>query len=151
MSSEEETESTEVLDVAELPASTSKGAAITQVRSKGGRARDVDTAVLSDGATPEPAPRRPRPSRTVSGGIPPVPAKVGDAPGALLRLPGERPFDVASAKRDGMYFLGPVIGEGGMGVVMEALHQDLLRTVALKTLKEENKNENKNKNKMESE
>ncbi len=62
-------------------------------------------------------------------------------PISLVTLPGERPFDAASARPDGKYLLGEELGRGGMGRVVAARDLDMGRTVALKTLLDEHRDD----------
>ncbi len=62
-------------------------------------------------------------------------------PVALLRLPGERAFDMQAAERAGDYLQGTVLGEGGMGIVYAVHDVDMGRTIAMKTLRKDHRGE----------
>jgi len=55
-------------------------------------------------------------------------------PIASLSLPGAVRFDMSKARPAGSYFVGKILGEGGMGRVLEAKDNLLGRVVAMKTL-----------------
>jgi serine/threonine protein kinase len=57
-------------------------------------------------------------------------------PIASLSLPGTPSFDMTMARPAGAYFVGKVLGEGGMGQVVEAKDSLMGRVVAMKTLRQ---------------